>query len=46
MTAANVSSPGLAEDRRQLDQPRVVSMQGTMLVVWRRAEGIAVADLH
>jgi hypothetical protein len=28
------------------DQPRVVSMQGTILVVWRRAEGIAVADLN
>lgn len=27
------------------DQPRVVSKDGTMLVVWRRAEGIAVADL-
>lgn len=26
------------------DQPRVVSKDGTMLVVWRRAEGIAVAD--
>jgi hypothetical protein len=27
------------------DQPRVVSKDGTMLIVWRRAEGIAVADL-
>lgn len=27
------------------DQPRVVSGDGTMFVVWRRAEGIAVADL-
>jgi hypothetical protein len=27
------------------DQPRIVSRDGTMLVVWRRAEGIAVADL-
>jgi hypothetical protein len=28
------------------DQPRVVSKDGTMLLVWRRAEGIAVADLN
>lgn len=27
------------------DQPRVVSKDGAMLVVWRRADGIAVADL-
>lgn len=27
------------------DQPRVVSNEGAMLVVWRRAEGVAVADL-
>jgi hypothetical protein len=27
------------------DQPRVLSNEGAMLVVWRRAEGIAVADL-
>ena len=27
------------------DQPRVLSDEGTMLIVWRRAEGIAVADL-
>lgn len=27
------------------DQPRVVSKEGSMLLVWRRAEGIAVADL-
>jgi len=27
------------------DQPRVINKDGAMLVVWRRAEGIAVADL-
>lgn len=28
------------------DQPRLVNSAGTMLIVWRRAEGIAVADLR
>lgn len=37
--------PSLQTDGNS-DQPRVVSKPGTMLVVWRRAEGIAVVDLN
>lgn len=36
--------PSLQTDGNS-DQPRVLSKNGTMLVLWRRAEGIAVADL-
>lgn len=38
------SGPTLQTDGDS-DQPRLVSDAGTMLIVWRRAEGIAVADL-
>jgi hypothetical protein len=36
--------PSLKTDSAS-DQPRIVSKDGTTLVVWRRAEGVAVADL-
>jgi hypothetical protein len=42
----NNFSPGpVLKSDGNSDQPRVVSKDGTMLGVWRRAEGIAVADL-
>lgn len=38
------SGPSLTTDGDS-DQPRVVTNDGTMLLVWRRAEAVAVADL-